>query len=168
VGQYLFWCFPDVFKEFRIRWQNDPPGEGGNLEQPWSGLECMVTVLDAFKRKYLETHYSLIASFEHASCIKVKTESREIGENRVGKSYGGNSFELPKKKVNRLATGIIRGHGTDQGISLSVPARKQRDHYKNAPEERPASEEGLVCHHAVMTRWRMTDDRILFQHVDHR
>jgi len=79
-------------------------------------------LLDACKKKYPETNYTLIAFFEHATSIEEKKESREIGENRVGKSYGGNGIELPNE-VHRLATGIIRDHGTDQGISLSVPAK---------------------------------------------
>jgi hypothetical protein len=87
----------------------------------------------ACKKKYRETNYTLIAVFQHASSIEKKTESREIGENRVGKPYGRNGFELPNK-VSRLATGIIRDHGTDQGISLSVPAGKQRDQYQNTRE----------------------------------
>jgi hypothetical protein len=91
-------------------------------------------LLGACKKKYPETDYTLIAFFQHASSIDEKTEGREIGENRVGKSYGRNGFEL-QNEVNHLATGIIRVHGTDQEISLSVPAGKQRDQYKNTREE---------------------------------
>jgi len=83
-------------------------------------------LLDACEKMYPETKYIIIAFLEHAICIDEKTESREIGENRVGKSYGRNGFELPNE-VHRLATGIIRDHGTDQGISPSIPAGKQRD-----------------------------------------
>jgi hypothetical protein len=55
-------------------------------------------LLYACKRKYPETDYALITprAVEHAIAIEKKTESREIGENRVGKSYGRNGFELPK------------------------------------------------------------------------
>jgi hypothetical protein len=91
-------------------------------------------LLGACRKKYPETNYTLIAFFQHASSIEEKTECREIGENRVGKSYGRNGFELPNE-VNRLATGIISDHGTDQGISLSVPAGKQRDQYQNTREK---------------------------------
>lgn len=59
------------------------------------------------KKKDLGTNYTFIAFFEHAFSIEEETESREIGENRVGKSYGRNGIELPNK-VNRLAIGIIR------------------------------------------------------------
>jgi hypothetical protein len=78
-------------------------------------------------------NHGLIAFFKHANSIEEKPESREIGENRVRESYGRNGIELPNK-VNRLATGAIRGYGTDQ-VSFSVPAEKQRDQYKNPREE---------------------------------
>jgi len=85
-------------------------------------------------RKVSGNNHTLIAFFEHAGCIEEKTESGEIGENRVGKSYGRDGIELPNG-VSRLAKGVIRDYGTDQGVSFSVPADEQRDQYKNRREE---------------------------------
>jgi hypothetical protein len=59
-------------------------------------------------------NHTLIAFFEHARTIEEKTESREVGENRVRKSYGRDGIELPDE-VNRLATGVIRDYGLTRG-----------------------------------------------------
>jgi hypothetical protein len=48
-------------------------------------------------KKYPETNYTFIAFFEHASSIEEKSEGGEIRDNRVGKSYGRNGFELPNE-----------------------------------------------------------------------
>jgi hypothetical protein len=85
-------------------------------------------------RKVSGNNHTLIAFFEHTNSIEQKPDSREIGENRVGESYGRDGIELTNE-VNRLATGMIRDYGTDQGVSFSVPADEQSNQYKNSREE---------------------------------
>jgi hypothetical protein len=54
-------------------------------------------------RKVSGNSHTLIAFFEHANSIEEKTDSREIGHNWVGESYGRDGIELTNE-VNRLAT----------------------------------------------------------------
>ncbi len=38
--------------------------------------------------------YFLISFFEHGDAVKIKSESREVRENRVRKTYGRNNVQL--------------------------------------------------------------------------
>ena len=96
-GQGVIWRLHHFLDQFRTRRDYYPSPESGNPEQTRFGLKSHQSQLVQANEDQGYSIYLFVPFFEHESSVsEVITESGEVREKRITKSYGGDSIELCK------------------------------------------------------------------------